>query len=345
MVRPQEGRVAYADFLRVLATLAVLIIHLTGNWVESLSPGSGAWQVFNVYNGLMRWAVPMFVMLSGMFMLDPAKDLTPGRFLRHLARIVAALLVWGMVYAVVGPLLDGQKLTLGGLLSALTGVLRGNTAFHLWFLYMILGLYLVTPILRAFVRGAGQREFLYFFLFYFLLCILLPTLLQFRQSALVNAYLGKLYLSTSALRYVGYYVAGYYLQHFPPNPAARPAIFFLGIFGGIVTVAGTALHPEGLILYGYCTPNVAFLTVALFLLAQQADGVFQRWNLSGLSKVTFGIYLAHMLFLMLMSKLGLSVMSFFPALAVPVLAILVFLCSFLVAWLVSKLPLVGKYLT
>ena len=87
-----NGRVAYADLLRVFATIAVSGLHLCANPVMGLSVSSQAWQIFNIYDGLVRWCVPVFVMLSGMFMLDPKRPLPLVKLLFHNAlRILISL--------------------------------------------------------------------------------------------------------------------------------------------------------------------------------------------------------------------------------------------------------------
>ena len=82
----------------------------------------------------------------------------------------------------------GARPELGERPAALYQVLLGKTCFHLWFLYMLLGLYLVTPVLRAFVRGAGRGDFHWFFLLVFVFTFLLPTLLRLRPSQTVSLY-------------------------------------------------------------------------------------------------------------------------------------------------------------
>ena len=64
-----------------------------------------------------------------------------------------------------------------------------------------------------------------------------------------------------------------------------------------------------------------------------------------MAQVSFGVYLIHVFFLILLDRLNITVLSIPPVLAVPALTVVVFLCSFAVAWLISKIPLVGRYLT
>lgn len=354
MARGEGGRLAYADFLRVAATLAVIVLHISAGWMTSVGVDTQAWSVFNAYDGLMRWCVPVFVMLSGMFLLEPKKGLSIGTlFFHHILRIVVAMLVWGAVYALVGSLLSGGSITLGGCFDALRTVLWGKLHYHLWFLPMILGLYLITPILRAFIRGANRSDFHWFFLLVFLFTMLLPTLLALRPSQTVTTWVGRLDVQL-VLGYVGYYVGGYYLKTYPLGRIAEGIIYLLGILGGAATVWGTSWlsHRAGesvFTLYSYFSPTVCAMAVAVFVLFRYVLGVSEersrRQQISGLSSITFGIYLCHDLFIMLLRYFGISTLSFPPMISVPLLSLGIFLCASLLAWPLSKLPVLGRYLT
>ena len=203
------GRLAYADLLRCTAMLAVIVVHITGGALEASPVGTPDFMVLNVYDGLTHWCVPVFVMLSGMFLLDPKHSLPPSKlFFGHMLRIAAALAVWGTAYALVERV-QVHGLSWESVRAALYQVLLGKTCFHLWFLYMLLGLYLVTPVLRAFVRGAGRGDFHWFFLLVFVFTFLLPTLLRLRPSQTVSLYQSYLNIKL-VLGYVAFYAVGAY---------------------------------------------------------------------------------------------------------------------------------------
>ena len=353
MARTVNGRVAYADLLRSFATIAVITLHVAGSQMASVPVSGSAFATFNVYNGLVRWCVPVFVMLSGAFLLDPKHSGKLSSLFLRCLRIFVALVVWGTVYAVSNEMLADGSLSWAGVKSALLNVVWGQTHYHLWFLYMILGLYLVTPILRAFVKGASRRDFHYFFLLTFLIAMVLPTLLQFRYSQTLATYLNRLDISL-VLGYVGYYVAGYYLKAFTLNRLAEFIIYALGAGGGFLTVWGTLVLSRqagspNYILYDYMSPNVCAMAVALFVLFRYVLGISEergrRQHMGTVAKVSFGIYLVHDLFITLFRELGLTTLSFAPALSVPVLTAAVFLLAFAVAWLLSRIPLAGHYIT
>lgn len=353
----EGGRLAYADLLRVAAMLAVIMNHAAAGWLESLPVGTGDWHALNLWDSLSRWAVPVFVMCSGMFLLDPKRELSwSSLFFRRLLRLGTALVVWGVIYQLYGGWQSGS-LGPGSLLSALRSVLLGSTETHLWFLPMMAGLYLLTPILRAFVRGAKRSDFHWFFLLYAVFMLFLPLFLRLRGSETAAYYADRLYLNFNAayppLAYVGYYVAGYYFKTYPLRRPARLLLYALGLVGLAVTAGGTFLlsrQAGGLstALYSNLSLNVAAMSAALFVFFRC---VLDGTRLAGsalvrtLSEVSFGVYLCHILFLHILRGLGLGTLPLPAILGAPLLSLLILLPSFALSWLLHKLPLVGRYIT
>lgn len=356
MTRTVDGRLAYADLLRVLATIAAVVLYISVGWLDQTAAGSTARTVMYVYSALTRWCVPIFAMLSGAFLLDPKKQVNlRSIFFKYILRVLAALLAWGIFYALLDYGRSDRRFTWDRVKIAFGYVLGTQTHDHLWFLYVMIGLYLITPILRAFVRGASRGDFHWFFILAFAVCSVLPVLQQLwpAQTALPTAWLDKLDVHL-ALGYVGYYVAGYYLKNYTLGRFTEFIIYVLGILGAAATVCGgvaLSIHPGNFhgALLQYYAPNVAFMSVAIFVLFRYALGEGEkrsrRRRLGGAAKITFGIYLVHDFFIMLLRYLDISTLSFTPILSIPALSAAVFLCSFAVSWLISKIPLLGRYLT
>lgn len=352
MAEKINGRVAYADLLRSFATIGVILLHLASSQIGNVPVGSGAWQVFNLYDGLLRWCVPVFVMLSGMFMLDPKRPLPLSKlFFHNILRILLCLLFWNWLYILIG----SGNISLHGILWALREAFGGQYHYHLWFLYVLLGLYLVTPILRAFVRGASRGDLHYFLLLAFLFSSLIPTVCYLWPGSTGTLQLWYRRLSVQVITgYVGFYVGGYYLKEYTISRVSEAIIYVLGGLGAVATVWGTAvLSGRGgklvTTLYEYTSPNVVCFSVAVVVLFRYVLGVSEersrRQRLSGMARISFGIYLVHDFFIMLLANLHITALSFSPVAAVPVLGAVVFLLSFAVAWLVSRIPFVGRWLT
>ena len=99
MTDNRPARLGYGDFLRCLAALAVVVLHCAGATLGREDPASTRFLVLNFLHGISRWSVPMFLMLSGMFLLDPERPMPRKKWLGHMGRLALALLVWGAVYA------------------------------------------------------------------------------------------------------------------------------------------------------------------------------------------------------------------------------------------------------
>ena len=356
MAEKVNGRVAFADLLRSLAVIAVIVYHVAQSQMGKVAVTSQAWQVFNIYSGLTRWWVPVFVMLSGMFMLDHKRGLPLTKlFFHNILRVLVALAFWGGVYAVVGYVTSGGRFTWWGLWNAILNALRGNTHDHLWTLYVIIGLYLVAPILRAFCRGASRKDLHYFFVLAFLFASLLPMAFRVwpNSTATLHLWYDRLQVQL-VLGYVGYFVVGYYLREYLLSRVAEAIVYVLGVCGAIVTVWGTAVLSRGAgvtvdTLYDSFFPNMVFFSVAVVVLFRYVLGISEersrRQRLSRVAQISFGVYLVHDFFLMFLRWLDITTLSFAPVAAVPTLAALVFLCSFALAWVISKIPFLGRWLT
>lgn len=246
------------------------------------------------------------------------------------------------------------------MLDALYAVVLGSVPTHLWFLYMVAGLYLLTPLLRAFVRGARRSDFHWFFLVVFLFVYVLPLFLRLRGSQTVELYANKLYLNFTLayppLAYVGYFVAGYYLKEYTLGRVAEGLIYVLGVAGAAATVWGSAALNAGNgpgefngLMMSYLTPNVCAMSVAVFVLFRYVLGLSdersRRARVSHAADYTFGVYLVHVVFLTLLRYFGLSNPPITPALAVPLLTLAIAVPSFAVSWLLHKIPVVGRYIT
>ena len=99
MGKTAGGRLAWADLLRMAALLACLMVWLAEEGLAGSALGSASWQAYQLYNSLLRWCVPVFAMLSGMFLLEPRTGLTlPRLLLGRVLRVLITIVLWGAVY-------------------------------------------------------------------------------------------------------------------------------------------------------------------------------------------------------------------------------------------------------
>ena len=147
------NREIWLDFLRVTACFLVMIVHSTepfylgGDGTLVLSATDAFW--VSVFEGLARCCVPLFVIASGYLQL-PLRHSTGEFFRRRAVRVVVPMVIWTVVYALVWghPVANFKGLLLN----------FNYAAGHLWFVYMLLGLYLIMPLLSPWAEKVSRRE-------------------------------------------------------------------------------------------------------------------------------------------------------------------------------------------
>lgn len=337
-----KNRETELDILRLLAALGVIFTHASG-----IDEGSGADLVF--LTATVTWHVPVFVMLSGRFFLDPGREMPVEKLLKSIARLISAFLFWNLVYQIYY-ILTGtyDSLNWKGILSqALVG------PYHFWYLYMLVGLYAITPFLRKITESRVLSR-------YFLLLFLIFSFLTGYgvQLPLIGSTLQEIVTKTNfhfALGYSGYFVLGYYLRCYPPKGWREPVLYALGILMLLATGLGTVwksrMGAEGEEWFSkYLLPNVIVEAAALYTFFVKRISKLQFREktaalLATLSRYSFGTYLLHALVLELLSISGIFRNAQIPGVAIAAAVLLAYGISTALTALIKKIPTIGKILT
>lgn len=349
MARSTEKNLGWPHIFRAFSVLCAIILLLAQSGAASVDTGTSAWQVFHIYEGFTRWAIPALFMLWGMFALEDSRaaDL-PGMGLGYLLPTFVILVVWSALYAVIAGLLHGGGLSLAGFLFQLKAAALGETHFHLWLLYPLLGLYLVLPVLRRFVSSASRGEVIYFLTLCFLFACLLPVWSSLQPDAILPELLTRMKVHL-VLGYAGYFVGGWYLRHYTISRVSEFSLYILGVGGLILTFFGSRFLGGGWELwFGYTSPGVALTATALCVLFRYVLGISdersRRQGVRTLGGYAFGIYLFHQIWVLIFRWFGFTVLDLTPALSIPVFALLFFVLSIPFAWLLYRIPGAGRYL-
>ena len=344
-------RKTYLDYLRVFAAFAVIMIHVSYQNMHLTELGDANWYIFKTYLMASNWAVPVFCMISGSLFL--ARDIDVKTMItKYIFRIAIVFVGWSLFYTLVFELKNGW-------LTAAGSFVRGYS--HMWFLYMIAGLYLVTPILRLVAKD--QKLLKYFIILGFITSILIPEVLELVGiiSPRANAYMSKAYsyVETNVVSgYVVYYMLGYYLDNLEINKRRIMRVAFIGAicFIGpvIVFMLCASLFGVGLpFLFGNFSAGDFIRSTTIFLLAKYLahgkDGETKELPiLHFISRHTFTLYLVHQFVITMLNRLfGLNTLSFSAALSVPIIGIMSFIISVFLAVILDviwdrTLPLIIK---
>ena len=232
---------------------------------------------------------------------------------------------------------------------AIRETVSGTVSAHLWFFYMILGLYLATPILRVYMRYA-ERSNLVYFSWLWCAAVVLPPVVQI----VTGAEFGLEFVVATG--FVGYFVVGYLLSE---ARLTRNQVLLSGavvLASAAVTALATcaATRRAGTLYDGYLaplSPNVAIMSIAtfLFLKAQPFEILSSRFSglaraLTWVGSASFGVYLVHMIILRELERgtLGfqLSATTIHPALGIPVTAAVTLGLSLFVVFVLRRVPFV-----
>lgn len=334
-------RIQYFDDLRIVAIIMAIVIHVSMTWWGVTPLNSSGYIFANFFNSLSRCGVPIMVMLSGALLIHPERNEQFKSIKKRVKRIIQAFLFWSSLYALEFILCEEYSSIWP--IEFVKQTLMGH--YHLWFCFMIVGLYLIHPFINAICKFQENRK--YFLVLWCVCAIVVPTVLQIPQFSKMQIILDKFHLFLP-LGYSGYWILGYELS--VCNFVDKKYIRRLGIVfyttGAMITFFCSLFisyktHRENALMLGYFTPNVLLEAIGLWLVFQSLN--IEHKNFSVLSKNCFGIYLVSDFGVLLLKHLSEKVdwIMDTPYL-IPIYAVIIFsICAGIIRG-VRKIPILGE---
>ena len=333
-------RLLWPDLIRALAIALVVAVHVSGqilnNGYYTVKPI--AWWFALAVNGIGRCGVPLFFMISGALLLGKANEPISTFFRKRASRIGIAFIVWSMVYLIIVSVRTHVPLTP----AKYFGILATPAYYHPWFFYSIIGLYLLVPVFR-FLDANGMKYVSIFWLCSIPVLFMLHKVYSFTiQGNFTNIF----------PTYAGFLTIGYQLAKGKYNRGVLILSAVVFVLGSIVSVGGTGIvnmrHNGALdtFLYDYRALNIIAMSVALFILLQKWGSVVwpaaARSAVQSISACGLGIFVIHPLLLdaLRSGKFGISLSSNAgnPLLSLPLTFVVVMLLSWLITFLILKIP-------
>ena len=309
------------DILRILACVGVITIHTAGSFSHHSLVAVGSFDYVSciIIGALVRWSVPIFVMLTGFFFLKQDKQLSIKKLYGwNILHLVVSQVFWTCFYALT---LHWQWYPFGGQDS------------HFWYIGMCIGLYVSMPVLRMIASNAKILSYsCWIWLFircYFFVGTFIDVPIEFTDFVFTD--------------YVGYCLWGYYISTIQFKSWHKKLVYLLGIIGLIANILIPIV--SSISISAYEAPTAICTSIAVFLFAidhplQLAGGMAKF--LTNLSKATLGIYMVHMFVLIeLFSRLYRYVQQ--PVLLTVLCVCAVFVISSGIVWVLKKIPYVGKW--
>lgn len=324
------------DALRVLAALMVVLLHVSAGYVtRNMEEPNLYFTVGNFFDSITRVCVPIFVMLSGAFILDNPNNREYKKFYQKMFKnIIVPTLIWSNIYFLYALI----KEFMGGVLIGrevnyfihIKNWMYGRPFYHLWYMYMIIGLYVVSPILIRLKEDIGEKNTLRVGMGLILLGI-------------ATEIIGKLFWPIQFIQFLGYFILGYSLRKYYKLNPKKPKGFIIGSILSGLTVFGITeiivrmgwLGDGKLYFYGYLTPFVIIGAIFLFIgFVNMGDF---KIDIGKLAKHSFNIYIIHagILNIIDLIKSDILGLEFNPIWYIPVMTLIVFGLSYVGSLIVS----------
>jgi len=336
------NRKIFLDKLRIMATCAVVLLHTVTGVMDSTDMSGYPMErtLFLVLLDWITWCVPVFVLISGYLFLDPAKNISFQQMLmKYCRRILFALFLFGVPYACLELVVKEGIFRVGMLGDAVLMVCKGKGWAHMWYLYMILGLYFFTPLLKWLLQKMPRWGVYAVLAFLALGSSILPFLKKICDwEQMVVLPDGGIYLF--------YYLCGYLFvcAEEKGSKERKP----LGIILLLVLFAGMAcsrLFGDYSVRMAYNYPFTVVASLLIMQIARKKKGAKKPSVIMRTSGICFAIYLIHPVFLNVMYKfLHISLLDFPIWFSLPGIFVTVLLLSGIVAWLLCQIPLLRKYI-
>lgn len=335
-------RIEGLDIIRMLAILCVIIIHCVGpiRSIDELNDPTVILHCAAISIG--RLGVPFFFLLSGYFLIhrnydkDRIKKFYKNNFLTLLLTWELWLIIYHSYFAIVHDVPINWSVLLKNLLF-----IEYINMFHAWYMPVILEIYLILPIMSKFLNALSTGKLIPIAIISYIYLFVMPTAYYFALP------FGRLHTLMGV--YIFYVVLGYLIRRYENTLKSSILLIFVAIFSIIATTKAQEwisilLNGNGIydLWYNFCLLPLA--AVCIFIYLKDKKCKFFRNLISKISDCSFGIYLIHVLIMDFFWKYGILNFIENERLYTIVFTCLILLISFVIVFLLKKIPHFGKIL-
>lgn len=331
------------DILRIFAALMIVIQHVSSYGLDGFQVGTMGWRASNFYCAGVRWAVPLFFVMSGHLFLNRDKEFSVlGIFKKNLTKLIVVYFVWLFFYSAISTDFSGRDLANG--ITAIAKEALNNGKYHLWFLPSMIGCYMMLPVFYALAEYKDGKYLRCVCLMFVIMGIGRSTIFPFQDNLLS---LAAWKIDFPMAGYLGYFLLGCYLGRLDVTKyRTRYLIVALLLTLAIHVISCDCLGVRSGLLYGnFCLLTFAEVVI-LFFLARKVRIVtlpdVAKKIIIVCSEGTLGVYLIHIYVLERMQQL--TIYSFTQWLSIPAVSLTIFGISMCVSVILRRIPLIGKWI-
>lgn len=339
-----NAKVYALDLLRIIAIALVVLDHVS-SWNNFYHQSD--LKVYWFVQAIAKAGVPLFLMISGYFLLQPKQERILVYAKKRMHRILVPFVCWSYIYLLFQykfPLENWQRsiaqdqITFNPLL-----ILKQPTYGHLWFMYLLIGCYIAVPLLRKINAHLNHSEIIY------ITFILLTSLLHsFKLNATGNALIHSSIFINFFCDYMVFFEGGYLLRLLESKIRIRSEIYYILFFIGVLLTWGVIDKTEwgtdhATLLLGGTSPLMLMTTLGIWGIVYHfpaSNHIIRK--VTGASRYTFQLYFCHMIFLWLCTKVKIKNRNLFQIcsnefVTIVVVGTIVFICSLLTSIIIDKI--------
>lgn len=330
----------YINSVKVCAIFIVILLHASGPLVLKLELGSVGWWISHFYDSISRWGVPVFIMVSGALLLPKDETLT-SFYVKRFRRLVAPVIFWSIFFSiwfVLRETIKGKEVVYSDIFY---NILSGLPHYHMWYLYMLIGLFMFLPFIRIIVNRFSFNELL------LLTCLMLALSAGNWFYEYFYGTRSKIFL-TWFLSYLPFVFIGYLISisNKVVNVHLLTLVFVLSVLATLFGTNFALLNFEssvGFYLYTNLSVSVIPMSISVFYIFKSLSSKLPDFNLlSNVSSLTLGIYLVHPVFLEVIYYFIPLSEGWYLLFVIPFISLLVFAVSYLFCHVMARLPYLNR---
>lgn len=338
LVKDNE-RILYLDLVKVVSAFCVIIIHIFSPLIAFYSDNISQNQLifYKIIKYFCNWAVPCFVMVTGSLLLNNSKEISYKlMFTKYIPRILFSLLLFGFIYAWMEIIFNEKQISIFQIKKVLYNILTNKLWDHMWYLYMLLGIYLLIPMLKIFSKYTNEVDYVILLIILFASNSILPFI-----ATIFNFTIG-IQIQTASI-YIFYLLLGSYISE-KKTILKRISFLLIGtptLF--LVLLSCNIFNWTNLDNgFNYSSPMIVLMSVGIFSLIKNYSG--QNKIIVMLANLSFTIYLIHPLFINIILKLfKINPSRYSVNIVVLILLIAIPFSSILFSYILCKIHLLKKY--
>lgn len=275
------------SLLKIFAALLVITLHCDAiYWTSNFKDFNLTFIVTVIISVLTRVCVPLFVIVSGRYLLSNWRDKTAKDFYKtKLPRILIPLVVWNIIYLLFR-LVTEQGFTLK---KGLIETIKSGSYYHLWYLYLILMLYILTPLINKLIKNLSPKSLMVLTIS----LILLGSVAEFIRTLTRFINLPIYY----PVEFIGYYLAGYALKDYKVKFNKNYLILsyiVAGILGGLISLIFASKGAIPLFIWFHMSVNPVTILGSISLYLYASNTLIENSKIASLSKYNLGVYVIHL---------------------------------------------------